>query len=183
MSVYVESGIEFDFSSARTVIEHDKSAPTHAGGTVHKNSVWPGVDFCIEETLVGQTPAEWIWLEVKSWEPSRIDPHRRGGNRWSFICKMKSDRFAMEMRDKFLGTTAFLAWTNNFTLAQTRFVLLFEPPTPMDSALLGSRNTRMQGRMSSKLWVYPIRVSVLTLKGWNARFGVDYPAHIQRETI
>ena len=60
MSPYVESNIEFDFSAAKSLIEHDKTTPGVTGGSVHGNNVWPGVDYCIEEAS-----GEWIWLEVK----------------------------------------------------------------------------------------------------------------------
>ena len=174
MSVYAESNIEFNFSLARMVIEHDKSTPTHPGGIVHNNSIWPGVDFCLEEIT-----GEWIWLEVKSWNATHIAPHRRGGSRWSFICKMKSNEYAKEMRGKFLGTTAFLAWTNSFPVAPTQFVLLFEPPKPIDSALFGSRITRMRSLIPNRaIWAHPISVSILTVSGWNARFGHSYPARL-----
>jgi hypothetical protein len=64
VSLFVESNITFDFTAAKTVIEHDKVSPTHPGGNVHGNGKWPGVDFCIEEASGG-----WIWLEVKNWDP------------------------------------------------------------------------------------------------------------------
>lgn len=173
MSVYVESNIEFDFTAATTVIEHDKLTPTHSGGSVHGNNVWPGVDFCIEETSGG-----WIWLEVKSWDPTRIVPNRRGGSRRSFICKMRSNEYAKEMRGKFLGTTAFLAWKNALSLAPTQFVLLFEPPHPLDVALLGSRITKMRSLLPNRpYWAQPISVAVLTVSQWNLRY-VPYPARV-----
>ena len=173
MSLYVESGIEFDFSSAKTLIEHDKTSPTYPVGRVSGSAIWPGVDFLIEEAS-----GEWIWLEVKSWNPSRIDPERRGGSRRSFICKMKSAKFSLEMREKFLGTTAFLAWKNEFTPATTRFILLFEPPKPLDSALLGSQNLKMRGLIPNRRdWVKPIYASVMTLREWNLRFR-DYPSKV-----
>ena len=157
MSVYKESNIEFDFTQAKTANRHN-------------NSVWKGVDFCIEEPS-----GEWIWLEVKSWDLKHIDPHRRGGAVRSFRAKMKSNDYANEMCGKFIGTTAFLAWKGNFVLAPTTFVLLFEPPRPLDAALLGSRITRMQSLIPRKIWAQPLGVVVLTTGGWNERFP-DYPA-------
>jgi hypothetical protein len=165
VSVLVESNIEFDFSRATQVIEHDKQAGDG-------NSVWPGVDFRIED------PPGWIWLEVKSWDPTHIAPARRGGTRWSFICKMKSKPFAAEMRNKFLGTTAFLAWTNAFPLSDTRYIILFVPPKPLDKALLGTHNQLLRGHFPKTApWAQPIRVSVLTIAEWNLRFP-QYPAHL-----
>lgn len=172
MSLFVESNITFDFTAATKVIEHDKTAPTHSGGAVDGNKKWPGEDFRVEEAS-----GSWIWLEVKSWDPSRIAPSRRGGSRWSFICKMKSNEFLREMRGKFLGTTAFLSWTSKLPTAPIQFILLFEPPHSLDAALLGSRMTRMRGLIEDSRWSPTIAVSVLTLSQWSARFGRDYPAY------
>lgn len=172
MSLFVESNITFDFTAARAVIEHDKSVPTHSGGDTHGNNKWPGVDFCIEEAS-----GSWIWLEVKSWDPAHIPPIRRGGNRRSFLCKMRSNAFLLEMRGKFLGTTAFLAWTGTLPACTTHFVLLFEPPHVLDAALLGSRMARLREQIQDRRWLPPVTVSVLTLSEWTARFGRDYPAH------
>ena len=166
MSVFIESGIEFDFTNAVSVVQHDKPAPGHG------NSVWPGVDFCIEE------PPDWIWLEVKSWDPARIAPKDRGGNRRSFICKMKSKAFTKEMRDKFLGTTAFLTWRGIFPLAPTRFILLFQPPHVLDSALLVTFQSRIKSQVPNlSLWQAPVFVAVLYLAEWNRRYP-QYPARL-----
>ncbi len=164
MSVFVESNIEFDFTRAVSAVQHDKPAPGHG------NSAWKGIDFCIQD---GQ---EQLWLEVKSWDPSHIAPMRRGGSRRSFLCKMKSRAFTAEILLKFLGTTAFLAWTNNFTLAQTAYVLLFQPPRPLDAALLVTFQSRIASRISRpKIWHEPIFVAVLNLAEWNQRYP-DHPA-------
>jgi len=96
MRIERESGIEFDFSAALSCSKHDAV-----------NRVWPGVDFVVEE------PARWIWLEVKNWEPAALPPRRRGGQRRSFLSKMRSSTFFSEvLRAKFIGTSAFLALTN-----------------------------------------------------------------------
>ena len=164
MSVHVESGIEFDFTQAVSVIAHDK----RPGG--QGNNIWKGVDFC------PQDGPEHLWLEVKSWHPTQVAATRRGGTRWSFICKMKSKAFATEILYKFLGTTAFLAWTNNFTLAPTRYILLFQPPHPLDAALLVTFQSRIEKQVSRpKIWYQPIYVAVLDLDEWNRRYP-DYPA-------
>lgn len=171
MSLYVESNIEFDFTAALRVLEHDKALDP-ANPLRQGNTTWPGVDFCLEEV------SGWIWLELKNWDPAHVDPRRRGRDRWSFICKMKSDTFAKDMRNKFLGTTAFLAWTNAFPLAPIRFIMLFEPPYPMDSALLGSRTLRMRDHIPNRrIWQQPVHVSVLTLREWKLRFP-HYPARL-----
>ncbi len=166
MSVYIESRIEFDFTNAVSVVPHD----ARVGG--HGNSVWPGVDFCIEE------PPDWVWLEVKNWDPTHIPPQDRGGNRWSFICKMKSRAFTKEIREKFLGTTSFLAWRSIFPLAPTRFILLFQPPHTLDSALLVTFQSRVKSQVPNlTIWTQPIFVAVLDLTEWNQRYP-QYPARL-----
>ena len=158
--------IEFDFTRAVSAVRHDGSAPGHS------NSVWPGVDFCIEE------PPEWIWLEVKSWDPTHIPARDRGGSRWAFICKMKSKLFTKDMREKFLGTTAFLAWRNLLPLAPTRFILLFQPPRALDSALLVTFQSRIKSQVPNlALWQEPVFVAVLDLAEWNRRYP-QYPARL-----
>jgi hypothetical protein len=165
VSVWVERQMEFDLTAAVSVTKHDAQ-----GG--RGNNLWPGVDFRIEQ------PSEWIWLEVKSWDPTHIQAKDRGGTRWSFICKMRSKVYTKEMRGKFLGTSAFLAWTNALPLATTRYVLLFQPPQPLDSALLGTLMTRLQSQIPNlPIWAAPITVSVLNLEQWNVRFP-QYPARL-----
>ena len=166
MSVFIERRIEFDFTHAVSAAPHD----ARLGG--HGNDKWPGVDFCIQD---GQ---EWIWLEVKSWDPTHIVAKERGGSRWSFICKMKSKAFTQEMRNKFLGTTAFLAWRNIFPLAPTRFILLFQPPHALDSALLVTFQSRIKSQVANlKTWQEPIYAAVLDLAEWNRRYSA-YPAKL-----
>ena len=168
MSLFIESGIEFDFTRALTVVEHDRALSGSSDG----NTTWPGVDFRLE-TAVG-----WIWLEVKSWEPSRIEPQRRGGNRRRFNSKMRSKVFCQEMREKFLGTSAYLAWDNRLLIAPTRYILLFEPPSPLDVALLGSFMNILENQFPiPRKWRGNITVAVVTLAQWNRRFP-DYPARI-----
>lgn len=166
MSVFIESRIEFDFTRAVSAVPHDKPAPGHG------NSLWPGVDFCIQEGT------DWLWLEVKSWDPAPILPKDRGGSRWSFLCKMRSKEFAKEARGKFLGTTAFLAWSNRLPLAPTRYILLFEPPRPLDAALLVTFQTRLKPQVPDlAVWAAPVFVAVLDLAEWNRRYP-DYPARL-----
>lgn len=166
MSVFVESRIEFDFTNATSATQHDQPVPGHG------NSVWPGVDFCVHEG------PEWIWLEVKNWNPVHLATKNRGGNRWSFISKLKNKSFTKEIRDKFLGTTAFLAWRDIFPLAPTRFVLLFEPPHTLDAALLVTFQSRIKVQIPNlKTWREPIYVAVLDLAEWNRRYP-DYPARL-----
>ena len=166
MSVFVESRIEFDFTQAASVVPHD-GRPAGQG-----NSVWPGVDFCIEE------PPDWIWLEVKNWDPTHFAAKDRGGSRWSFLCKMRSKSFTKDIRDKFLGTTSFLAWRGILPVAPTRFILLFQPPRPLDSALLVTFQSRIKSQVPNlTLWQQPIFVAVLDLVEWNRRYP-QYPARL-----
>ncbi len=166
MSVFVESRIAFDFTRAAGTVQHDKPAPGHG------NSVWPGVDFCLQDG------AEQLWLEVKSWHPMHIAPRSRGGSRRSFLSKIKSNVFTQEMRNKFLGTTAFLAWANSFVPAPTRFILLFQPPRPLDAALLVTFQNRIKLQVPNlRVWHQPIFVAVLDLAEWNRRYP-DYPARL-----
>jgi hypothetical protein len=166
VSVFAESSIEFDFTNATVAIAHDKPAPGHG------NSVWPGVDFCIGD------PPGWIWLEVKSWNPTHIPAKDRGGSRWSFISKLKSKSFTKEIRDKFLGTTAFLTWRGSLPLAPTTFILLFEPPHMLDAALLVTFQSRLKAQIPNlKAWQEPIYVAVVDLAEWNRRYP-EYPARL-----
>ncbi len=166
MSVFIESRIECDFTQAASVTPHD----ARPGG--HGNSVWPGVDFCIDDG------GEWIWLEVKNWDPTHVPAKDRGGMRWSFICKMKSKTFTKEIREKFLRTTAFLAWKDMFPLAPTRFILLFQPPHTLDSALLVTFQSRVKPQIPNlRSWAEPVFVAVLDTAEWNRRYP-QYPVRL-----
>jgi len=177
VSVYVESDIEFDFTQAQRVVEYEDLLIGLPGASpTQSNTFWPGIDFHIEDTS-----GEAIWLEVKSWNPAFIAPKDRGGSRWSFLSKMKSRHFATEMRGKFLGTSSFFAWDGRTLPSTVRFILLFEPPHPIDAALtLAFGHKVKQQLMPPKVlaWRRRIEVSALTLAEWNRRFP-DYPANLQ----
>lgn len=81
MSIVQESEIEFDFSRAVLVVKHDA-----------ENRIWEGGDFLIEET--GGS----IWLEVKNWEQSTVEPRRRGGQRRRFMCAMQSKTYFRDVQ-------------------------------------------------------------------------------------
>ncbi len=159
MRIERESGIEFDFSNAVSCSKHDAV-----------NHVWPGVDFLVEE------PARWIWLEVKNWEPAALPPRRRGGQRWSFLSKMKSNAFfAGELRAKFIGTSAFLALTDQHPVKDIVYIILLESPR-FDSALKLHATTRMRGLIPrSGPWFVRVEVAVVDLGDWNSLFS-GYPA-------
>ncbi len=161
MAVVVESGIEIDFTAAAAVLRHDGVGPGCDG-----NTTWKGIDFRVDDT------GRWLWVEVKSWDPAIVlPPRRRGGAQRSFVAKMKSKPFADEMRGKFWGTTAFLSWTARFTPSDVVFVLLFQPPRPLDKALLGTFQTRMQSLVPRTIpWTHSLTVAVMDVADWNARF-------------
>ncbi len=166
MSVFKESGIEFDFTRAQSVVKHDE-AP--------RNTFWSGVDFCIEDS-----PDESIWLEVKSWNPARMEPKWRGGNQRRFVSEMKSAAFSLKMRSKFFGTSAFFGWQGDPLPETVRYILVFEPPRRIDSALTLAFSHKIKSQIAppkSVAWRSRINVSVLGLSEWNQRFP-DYPARI-----
>ena len=174
MSVYVESNIQIDFTRAFKVVKYEGLLAGLPGASLtQRNTFWPGVDFHVEET-----PSDAIWLEIKSWNPASIPPKDRGGSRWSFLCKMKSNRFAQEMREKFLGTSSFFVWDNRPFPSRIRFLLLFEPPQSMDAALILTFGQKVKSQLmppKALTWRNRIDVGALTLTEWNLRFP-DYPA-------
>lgn len=157
--IYQESGIEFDLSAGVSHSKHDAVS-----------TFLPAVDFLIEE------PTRWIWLEVKNWEPSTLAPSKRGGARWSFLCKLKSKHFFNEeLRGKFLGTSTFLVLTGNHPVAAITYVILLESPK-LDAALKLHATQRMRQLLRPQYpWVHPVNVAVLDLAEWNLRFPA-YPA-------
>lgn len=170
-SVFSESGIEFDFSRAHSALEYEKIGVTPP----QKNTFWAGIDFCIEDIS-----NEVIWLEVKSWNPARIDAVRRGGSQRSFVAKMRSESFGLEMRSKFRGTSAFFGWRGDSLPTKVRYIAILEPPRLIDAALMGTLTDRLKNLKPPKSlsWRSRIDVSVLNLSEWNQRFP-EYPAHFE----
>ncbi len=170
MKQCVEGDIVFDFSLARTVFEHDTTATKCDGGSTPDGNTggWKGVDFRLEDD------EGWIWLEIKDW---------RGQMRGSYSYKMQNRKFAVEMRYKFLGTTAHLAWKSMFTPVPVRYVLLFEPPTTADHYLLAPFQDLIRKEMYTGH--FDIRTFVMSvngngkLLGWNDVFDY-FPAHKRR---
>ena len=165
MSVYQESGLELDLSRASIQEKHD---------TV--NTVLRGVDFQIIE------PTGQLWLEIKSWSTNVIPPHRRGGQRRSYLAKMQSGKFALDLREKFLGTCTFLTLTGNPPTSPITYVLLLESTT-MDSALRSHMMTRMRSLLPrygprSRPWTQPpLEVIVVDVADWNAHYP-SYPVRL-----
>ena len=157
--IYQESGIEIDLTASASCAKHDAS-----------NNVWPGVDFAIEDST------DWIWLEIKNWEPSGLPSQRRGGQRWSFLCKLKSGVFYREvLRAKFIGTSAFLALTNNHPRATIRYIVLLESPR-LDAAMKLHATNRLRSLIPRRgPWTHPVEVAVVDLADWN-RLYPQYPA-------
>lgn len=156
-----ESEIEFDFSNALQVFEHDTTVSNCEGDSIAEgNTVWPGVDFRIEDSD-GE-----IWIEVKNWRGTK-------GKR-NYLSKMKSRSFAEEMRAKFLGTTAFLAWNGNFRKALLHYALLFESHPKADPCLLGPFNDLLRSQLPIPNRL-EIKVFVMNLEKWNETYP-EYPA-------
>ncbi|HLO98080.1 MAG TPA: hypothetical protein VK171_05760, partial [Fimbriimonas sp.] len=116
---------------------------------------------------------------VKSWDPAVIlPPKRRGGAQRSFVSKMKSQPFADEMRGKFWGTTSYLSWTGSFQPSDVVFVLLLQPPRPVDKALLGTLQTRIRSLFpGTNPWTHTLAVAVMDVTDWNASFP-NYAARV-----
>jgi hypothetical protein len=164
MSIYTESGIEIDLTNTPTHEKHDAI-----------NTVWAGVDFVIDETN------RQVWLEMKSWSSRVISPHRRGGQRRSYLSKMRGGKFPKELREKLLGTCSFLTLTGNPPSAPLLYILLLES-APTDTALRVHMMTRLRGLVptrgvSARPWQHPISVIVVDVAEWNVRFP-QYPARL-----
>ena len=148
MSVYQESGIELDLSAAPWHEKHDSV-----------NTVLGGVDFQIIE------PEGQLWLELKSWSFNVIPSHRRGGQRRSYLSKMRGRKFQLELREKFLGTCTFLTLTG-------------APPAALRSHMM-TRMRSLLPRSGSRIrpWKNLVEVIVVDVAEWNARFS-HYPASL-----
>jgi hypothetical protein len=166
MSIFQESGIEFDFSQAITLIKYDE-----------ENRVFPSIDFLITD-LQGQ-----LWIEIKSGRLSRFPARFRGGQRRAFLAKMKQRKdqpFARELREKFMGTCTYLALTGNPPASSICYIMLLES-MPTDKALRIHMMDRMQKLLRTNTrkppWIYPVSVVVLDVAEWNARLP-EYPARL-----
>ena len=155
-----ESGIEFDFTGANAVVRPDKEP---FGG------VWPNVDFRVDEGT------RELWIEVKSWHPSRFKTfEERTAKTNEFLGNVASDRFREKLVAKFLGTTAYLAWTGTFEPKKVLYVLL------LDSAPLRSDQAALLGPFKDKLkqafpkahpWSHFITHVVMDLETFQRQFA------------
>jgi hypothetical protein len=90
---------------------------------------------------------------------------------------MRSKVFARELREKFLGTVAFLASKKdpNALPSPLTLVFLFQPPHAADHSLLGICQQLLRDQLHTALTPLNIRFAVVDLDGWNDRFP-KYPA-------
>lgn len=174
MRIEEESGIEFDFTNAISVIRHDKPLP-HGDG----NTIWKGVDFRIKNAN-----AAWIWLEVKSWDPRGIILEDQESSRTDFYSKLMTKEFGAELRSKFYGTTAFLAWTGAFEPTDVTFVVLLQPPHPIDKALLGTLSESIRSAFPQKkaIWTHNLSFALADVDEWNKSYP-DFRAKILEEKV
>lgn len=166
MSVWEESGIRFDFSGAAHSEKHDA-----------ENRAFPAVDF-----LVHETPGNWLYVEVKNWEPASLPAHAQAESRADFAAKMQSAVFYQELRNKFLGTSAFLTLMKKPQPTQrVLFVVVLESPI-LTSEFLSHAITRMRGQLPNRPnkgmeWAVSFDVAVVSVAEWNKRF-TNYPATV-----
>ena len=157
-----ESGIEFDFSGAVTAVRHDESPPKGEG-----NKVWPGVDFRVDEG------SREIWIEVKSWR--RKNQAERIAADKEFPKVLASEEFRAWIVDKFLGTTAYLAWTGAFAPKPLIYVVLLDFPRRDHRALLGPFNQRLRATFPKTApWTHSITHVVVDLETFQKQFA-RYP--------
>lgn len=163
-----ESDLLFDFSAAIWCDKHDAT-----------NHVFPGMDFIVKEAH------QQLWVEVKNWEGVSIPASRRGGQRRSFLAKLKSNVYFKEtLRAKFIGTCAYLALTDAPLREDVTYVALLESPR-MDAALMLHATTRLRALVKrDTLWhitnasgnraALIVNAAVMNVTEWNMRFR-DYP--------
>lgn len=149
----VESGIEFNFSAALWCDKHDQT-----------NTVFPGVDFIVEE------PDRQVWLEVKNWEPATLTARRRGGQRRAFLAAMASNVYFRDtLRSKFIGTCAYLFLTGAMPSKEILYITLLESPR-MDSYTMDTRTIKLRALVRRNVWQVPVDAAVVDLARWNAAF-------------
>lgn len=168
--VLEERGIEFDFTNALSAKYHDRPKGDNCDG----NTLWKGVDFRVE------LAHESIWVEVKNWANTAIPEKHTERQKDDFKEKMESESFRSEVRTKFLGTTAFLAWTKNFEPKSTIYIVVLKPPIPLDPAMLSTLTQRQFASFFPRKrapWESSLSGIVIDLTEWNRRFP-EFPARI-----
>jgi len=170
MSVYQESGFEFDFTSAPYSIIHDKDFPQDG------NTFWPGVDFRIFEA------EREVWIEVKSWSFKLIlDKIERRTAKKDFTRKLlkdAADEFRNDIMAKFLGTTSYLVWSGNSIPHKVLYLVFLEPPDRGSRPLLGPFQDRLRDQFKNaqarRPWGKRIAYRVVDLKEYQQMFP-NYP--------
>lgn len=158
MARVIESEIAFDFDISSSVRKIDAECRN-----------WQSIDFIIADSNSS------IWLEIKNFSPSSIPPKLRGAMTWSFLSKMRGNRFFSEvLRGKLLGTVGYLALKNQFVLQPISFVILVESPR-LDAAMLLHATLKMQQLINSQ--DFPeVSVVFMNVTVWNQ----TYPQHTAR---
>jgi hypothetical protein len=166
VTIHQESHIEFDFTNALRVVRHDVPSPAGDG-----NTIWKGVDFRIE------LPDKWLWVEVKSWDLKHIEQENRDREQASFYEEMRGKTTRSNLVSKFLGTTAYLSWKGGFLPSPVLYLVVLQPPTPLDKALLGTFAQKLKSSFTHKKWTHPIECAVLDVHNWNRTYP-EQPAKI-----
>lgn len=160
MSGLRESGIEFDFSAATAVVRPDKEP---SGG------VCPNVDFRVDEAT------RKLWIEVKSWHPSRFKTvDERAAKTREFLGKLTSGEFREKLVAKFLGTSAYPAWTGTFVAKPLTYVIVLDsaPLRRDQAALLGPFKDKLkQSFPKAAPWRAPIAHVVMDLETFRTQFA------------
>jgi hypothetical protein len=154
---FTESSIQFTLDPKADIqlTEHEKQ---------QDHSRFPGVDYRFKfETNEVKVH---LWLEIKRWSDNPEDYEQK-------TIEGQTETFIQSLRNKFAGTTAYLAWTGQFELLDVTCVFLLEPPHGFDSALLGSRYQTMTTKLNGfrfdpdGTWNKQIKFVVVTLDQWN----------------
>ena len=166
MSIYEESGFQFDFTAANFSAIHDKATP-HDG-----NTIWKGIDFRVFENNDHQ-----IWIEVKSWDLKRFanQPARRKAK--DQFCAKLTENGADDIVRKFLGTTCYLAWSGLGIPQSVHYVVFLEPPDRGSRPLLGPFQDRLRGQFKqaqARDWGGRITYQVVDLAQFQRQFP-NYP--------
>jgi hypothetical protein len=167
--VIEESGFRFDFSQARDYRLHDKTGERGDG-----NTIWSGIDFRIIEH------DHEVWIEVKSWSFKRIfDRVQQTTAKKDWQKKMgeELERFRDDILQKFLGTTAYLAWSGTPLPDRVVYVVFLEPPDAGSAALLGPFRDRLRDRFKNaqaRTWGRRIQYDVYNLP----RFSLEFPQYL-----
>lgn len=158
MAIAEESNLRFDFG------DHEYAFHDQRGDG---NTNWKGVDFRIK-LEVG-----WLWLEVKNYNRTDEQEAQRASNSYQ---KVTEKGGLMIFTEKFLGTTAFLAWSEKFNAEPLHYVVLLEPPLNADAAILSTATQELKSNIQPMAGKR-VKVAVVNLAGWN-QFYPEFPAKL-----